>query len=57
MTTYGAFIIGMFIGYFIGVAFMGILSMASQHIRRKRVPVERCKTDKEIARKLLGGAI
>ena len=59
MTIYWSCIVGMFIGFFAGVFFMGILAVSSEDSREEeqREFVERRKTEKEIARKLLGGTI
>ncbi len=59
MTIYWSCIVGMVIGFSAGVFFMGILAVSSEDSREEeqREFVERRKTEKEIARKLLGGTI
>ena len=59
MTAYWICFIGMFIGFFAGVFFTGILSMSSLESREeeRREFIERRKTDREIAKNLIEGRI
>ena len=59
MTAYWICFIGMMIGFFFGICFMGILSMSSECSQEEELRefVERRKTDREIAKNLIEGRI